>query len=82
MHWLSWEKLTLPKCKGGLGFRDIHTFNLAMLAKQAWRLVQNPTSLCAQVLQARYYPNGDVLNARSRGGCLTLGEALYRGSKL
>jgi len=59
MHWLSWEKLTVPKYKGGLVFRDIHTFNLAMLAKQAWRLVQNPTSLCAQVMQARYYPNGE-----------------------
>lgn len=63
MHWLRWEILTRPKGEGGLGFRDIHTFNLAMLAKQEWRLLKNPDSLCAQVLRVKYYPSGEVLNA-------------------
>jgi hypothetical protein len=46
--------------EGGFGFRDIHIFNMAMLAKQVWRLVHNPDS-CARVLKAKYYPGGDVL---------------------
>jgi hypothetical protein len=63
IHWLSWEKLTKPKAEGGLGFRDIHIFNMAMLAKQGWRLIHNPESLCARVLRAKYYPEGDILRA-------------------
>ena len=59
----------MPKGKGGMGFRDLQSFNLAMLAKQVWRLLTNPDSLCARVLRARYYPNGELLKAKMRSGC-------------
>ena len=67
IHWVSWERLTLPKGKGGLGFRDIHVFNLAMLAKQGWRLIQNADSLCARILRAKYFPHGDIMKAKKSG---------------
>ena len=61
---MSWEKLCKSKSTSGMGFRNFQAFNLAMLAKQGWRLLSNPDSLCAKVYQARYYLNGDVLNSK------------------
>ena len=62
--WVSWEKMCRAKSNGGMGFRNLQAFNLAMLAKQGWRLLSNPDSLYAKVFKARYYLNGDVLNLK------------------
>lgn len=64
IHWLNWKKLCTPKKDGGLGFRDFHCFNLAMLSKQGWRMIQDTDSLLTRVLRARYYPRGDFLSAK------------------
>jgi hypothetical protein len=63
VHRLRWETLTKPKTEGGLGFRDPYGFNLAMLARQGWRMLTTPDSLCACVLKAKYYPNTSILEA-------------------
>jgi hypothetical protein len=61
-HWIAWDKFTTSKSKGGLSFRDMRLFNQALLAKQAWRLIEKPDSLCARVLKTKYYPNGELLD--------------------
>jgi hypothetical protein len=61
--WVSWDVLTMPKYLGGLGFKDMELFNLALLAKQAWRLLQSPDTLSARILRAVYFPNGDFMTA-------------------
>lgn len=61
--WVLWEVLTMPKYMGGLGFRDTQLFNLAMLAKQSWRIIQDPRSLSARLLKAVYFPDCDILDA-------------------
>lgn len=45
MSWISWEKMAKPKKYGGLGFKDITSFNDVLLGKLAWRLLKNPTGL-------------------------------------
>ncbi|XP_051211695.1 uncharacterized mitochondrial protein AtMg00310-like [Lolium perenne] len=63
MHWRSWEWLTAGKDLGGLGFQDFVVFNQAMLARQCWRLLTEPNSLCARFLKGRYFPNCELLEA-------------------
>ena len=81
-HWIGWNKLTLPKAQGGLGFRDMHAFNVAMLSCQAWRLIQYPDSLCAQILKAWYYPNGQLLEAQPSAGISYAWHSLLHGVQL
>ncbi|CAL2255941.1 unnamed protein product [Prunus armeniaca] len=57
------RKLCKPKCRGGLEFRHFEAFNKAMVAKQAWRILENPTSLVAKILKARYFPDYDFMQA-------------------
>nr|GMC71745.1 uncharacterized protein LOC109159798 [Ipomoea batatas] len=49
---------------GGLGFKRLHEFNLALLAKQGWRLLLYPDSLVGKILKARYYPSFDFMNSQ------------------
>ena len=64
MAMVSWGKMCKPKAQGGLGFRNLQAFNLAMLSKQAWRILMNPRSLIARIYKAKYFPFNDILGAK------------------
>ncbi|GAU24809.1 hypothetical protein TSUD_157220 [Trifolium subterraneum] len=63
IHWLAWERLAYPKAHAGLGFRNFEAFNKAMVAKQVWNIVQNPNSLVAKLIKARYFPRSSLFEA-------------------
>lgn len=73
------SKLCFPKKDGGMGLRDLYSFNLAMLAKQVWRLLDEQKSLCARVLQSKYYPSGDLLAAGSKKGASFTWQSIVAG---
>jgi hypothetical protein len=39
------ERNNTTKKAGGMGFREMHLFNLVMLGKQGWRILTKPNSM-------------------------------------
>jgi hypothetical protein len=66
--WMAWGGMGKHKLEGGLGYRDLRSFNNALLAKQGWRLINNPDTLVGRIFQEKYYPTGDFLSS-SLGSC-------------
>lgn len=55
--------MCLQKKEGGMGFRDPYSFNKALLAKQAWRIWQNPNSLLSRIYKGRYHHSSTFLQS-------------------
>lgn len=70
-RYIGWHgrKCVEAKNTGGMGFRDFECFNQALLAKQAWRLITTPDSLCARVLKALYFSNKEFVDAQCPKRC-------------
>ncbi|KAA3478992.1 reverse transcriptase-like protein [Gossypium australe] len=70
IHWCAWKELCSSKESGGLGFRRLDQFNIALLAKQA------------QVLKAKYYPNSDFLQSRLGNSPSLTWRSIWAAKKL
>jgi hypothetical protein len=67
---------------GGLGFRDIELFNLALVVRQGWRMLMNPGSLSTKVLKAVYFPGTTLLNTNLSWHMSQIWRAIHRGLKV
>jgi hypothetical protein len=64
IHWMSWDKLSLHKNDGGMGFKNLTAFNLALLGKQGWRIMSNPDILISQLYKAKYFPDCEFFDSK------------------
>jgi len=80
--WVTWDDMIKPERWRGLGFKDIEMFNLALLAKQAWRILKEPISLGARFLKAVYYPNGDFHEAELGASPSRVWRAISEGKEV
>lgn len=77
MSWVTWNALCRPKTGGGLRFRDLKCFNMELIAKQSWRVISNPSSLMAQVLKAKCFPNELFSKARKQGNAPSIWKGIW-----
>lgn len=61
IHWISWQEMCKSKARGGFEFRDLGDFNQALLAKQAWKVLNDPTSLIARLYKGCYFASKGFL---------------------
>lgn len=64
IKWLAWERLCSVKEDGGLGFKSLREFNIAMLTKQAWRIINEENPLVTRIMRARYFPKSSFFDAK------------------
>lgn len=67
---------------GGLGCRDLAFFDLALLAKQGWRLVRGGNCLLHCIHKAKYFPVGSFLSAKSGSNPSWTWRSILEGRKV
>ncbi|KAL8099132.1 hypothetical protein AgCh_031712 [Apium graveolens] len=82
IRWMCWDKFCQSKKLGGMGFRKIREFNVAMLGKQAWRWQTENQSLTAKLMQARYYPSGSFRDANIGGNPCFIWRSIFEAKQL
>ena len=54
MRLVNWDMICTPKCKRGLDFKKLDIMNHALLMKNTWQLIIEPTKLSNQVLLTKH----------------------------
>ncbi|XP_071916173.1 uncharacterized protein [Coffea arabica] len=77
MHWKKWTDLAERKVNDGLGFRDLLSFNEALLAKQVWRILTCPNLLVSKVMKSRYFPNSNIFESKVKARASWIWQSLH-----
>lgn len=75
MHMVGWDRAATIIAKGGLGFRKARIHNEALIANLFWRLLTNPSNICAKSLKNLYAKNTSFLHAK----CPKTASKIWKG---
>lgn len=76
-HWIRKDTFFKNKLAGGLGLRNMQAFNMALLANQGWRILQNPDSLISRVLKKKYFLHCELLSAPEKSNTSFVWRSIY-----
>ncbi|XP_019162017.1 PREDICTED: uncharacterized protein LOC109158585 [Ipomoea nil] len=82
IHWASWLRLAVPKKCDGMGFKRLHEFNVALVAKQGWRILSKPFSLVSQILKEKYFPKVCFLDSQVGHNPRYLWRSIHAGQAI
>ena len=80
--WIAWSTIADSKSLGGLGIRDLTDFNIALVAKQSWRILQNPSSLLSRVYKSKYFQKTSLLQAKPKSNGSHAWKSILKGNEL
>ncbi|KAL5551253.1 hypothetical protein UlMin_001429 [Ulmus minor] len=64
----AWDAICKPKSCGGLGFRRMKDFNVAILSNWGWKILSGVSSLCLSILRARYLHHNCFFDTQAKAG--------------
>lgn len=54
INWISWGHICLQKVEGGLGVKNLKVFNMSLLAKWQWRMLNGKEAIWNKLMDFRY----------------------------
>ena len=57
---VAWEDICLPKMEGGLGFKNLEAWNLALLSKNLWNIHAKSDTLWVKWIHQNYLQDSNI----------------------
>lgn len=71
----------MSKSRGGLGFKSLYGFNIALSGKHIQKCIEQPDLLVSRLLKARYFPGDHILNATKGQGSSFIWQGIWQAKE-
>ncbi|XP_019158195.1 PREDICTED: uncharacterized protein LOC109154910 [Ipomoea nil] len=82
IHLINWKEVCSPRTQGGLGLRMAKDFNLALLAKLAWQILNNPEKLWVKVMRQKYIKDDNFFTANTPANASWTWRSIIKGRSI